>query len=841
MSRWSILSLTDLHYESPDWNYVDDAKELGNLPQFRDSLFREFEAVLSGLGGLPFDAVTFGGDITTQGKPAGFERFRREMLPKLLDLAPTPSHLCVVPGNHDVEWMLDPAAEGSFDRKFRMFGDTLSGYEVTTCLMPTGHMAGDGSGYRFMRPPRGPVFVDEKRKLIVVLLNSAVRCGELNARLHKDIGDAARAVADALAPEARAQATAAFNTLLESIKRHSIRDVAHVTQMQRSQIQEELAKLKTDLGTEWRTYLRVGLLHHHLVPFSRQQTEQRGYESVLDAAQVLRLFGEYDFDLVLTGHKHQPYEEIHKKPDYEFLLVGGPTVGGYATDFRGLRVLDIEDRDDYREISVADIPYEFGAADAASRIAERRAEAARKPWVIARRVRSLAHRTQLVGYSYREIASITNIDPDGDARRIVECEDLLIVDPRAARARGHLVELPMTSGYLSTFSAKGRGFGISHEPIDEHPRQQKWSGMLAFDQEVGVGGRAASYRYEWRAVNSYARNEEEFALRYRGPHVAPNVEFTHFVVNDPVAELTVVVGFPPEFKPKSPPTVRVARHHPANPPATQWEIDATLKAALTESHALRFYESLNVAAVRVSNPVPGVYYGINWELPAPAWPPGDDGMINAFRAGFHEGTFAKKGPGIIFRGLAELLLGVRLSMLEDWNGQLDISLILFDARVRKPLFVVSAVSQQIKKMKPKRQFTNDEVTYRGGFEYGDGIAGRAFKSNQPRAYVAPSGKPDGPDYYTVLPGVDPPHQVLLSLPIHMPLPDKEFKATVKAKDSTRAYGAVRPYGVISFGSTRADCPLARFSRRDYISELNHLQHDVNKAIFKTIKKVTESG
>jgi 3',5'-cyclic AMP phosphodiesterase CpdA len=839
-SRWSILSLSDLHYESPDSNYLDDAKELGNLPEFRDDLFRDVDAVLKGLPEGSFDAVVVGGDITTHGKENGFKRFRDEMLPALMKLAPDPSHVCIVPGNHDVEWSLDPTAKGVFERKFRLFNETIAGRGVTSCLIPAGHAGPEGSGYSLTRPLNGPLLVDHDRRLIVLLFNSAIRCGELNARLHNEIADAALQLANALSPDAAAAAASHFDALRAAIARHAIRDVAQVTQLQTNQLQQELAALKTELGAEWRAYLRVGVLHHHLVSFADQQTEHKSFESVLDAAKVLKLLGEFDFDLVLTGHKHQPYVEVRATREHEFLLVGGPTVGGYSNWFRGLRILDVQDGDDHRVVKVVDIPHHVGSADAAGQIASLRASVNNgNVRTIPRRVHSLAHRSQLAGYSYRQVASITVIDADGDARRAVEFEDLLITDNRDSRSRGHRVELPPTSGHLSTLTARGRDFAIAVEPIPEQPRHQSWTAELAFDQDVGLGDRPASYAYEWRAVNAFARNDEEFALKYRGrPPIATNTEFTHFVVKDPIAELTVIVGLPPSFKSRQPPTVRVTRYDPNLPEGERWIIDATLKTALTNARALRYYEFLNVAALRVSNPLPGVSYGIAWELPAAAWPPQDDGAINAFRDGYHQGAFRKRGPDILLNALIDALRGVRYSIGEDWIGELDISFIMFSARAKQPLFVVSAVREYVVKKQSKREFRYGEVEYRGGFDYGDGIAGRAFKSNQARAYVAPDRlKVSGPDYYSVLPGI-PPHQVLLSIPIHVPLSEKEFKA--KAKATEDPYETRRPYGVISIGSTESDCPLLKFYGEPSDDGMRNLQHHLSGILFKSIQKIRRS-
>ena len=59
MKEWSILVVTDLHYELPDANFVDDPKELApDHWAFRDSVFTDFHVLLEGHeGGGPETAV----------------------------------------------------------------------------------------------------------------------------------------------------------------------------------------------------------------------------------------------------------------------------------------------------------------------------------------------------------------------------------------------------------------------------------------------------------------------------------------------------------------------------------------------------------------------------------------------------------------------------------------------------------------------------------------------------------------------------------------------------------------------------------------------------------------
>src|SRR5438309_1097890 len=108
MRSWSIVSISDLHYESPNSNYTDDPKELQDVA-FREDIFQEFNAILeNGFASEKFDLICIAGDITTHGKAEGLKRFKSEALPKLSSLVNSREAIAVVPGNHDVVWGLDP-------------------------------------------------------------------------------------------------------------------------------------------------------------------------------------------------------------------------------------------------------------------------------------------------------------------------------------------------------------------------------------------------------------------------------------------------------------------------------------------------------------------------------------------------------------------------------------------------------------------------------------------------------------------------------------------------------------------------------------------------------------
>lgn len=486
---WSLLCITDLHYEQPSANFVDDPKEELDQPAYREDIFRNFQNIIeNGFSSHSLDLVVVGGDVTTHGQEPGFKRFAKEALHPLQSLVRSQQALCLVPGNHDVRWGLDPTEKGSSKKKFGPFVKLVQDSGATSCLFPDKDLTGDMDDKLSLssRGP-GPIYLDRDRKLLVLCINSSIRCGELDRPLQDRIAAAVTNLLSPSRPGRKRKPNGKSSKLRESIARHVIRDVAHVTAAQIGALSNELTRLQESLGEEWNSYLRVAVLHHHLVHFPGQTTEHRGYELLVDSAQVLTLLGEFDFDLVLTGHKHQPYEIIHRFRDKELLLVGGPTLGGHAagSSNRGIRGIDVKDRGEKRLFRIYDLPYDVGLGNVKDRVDEYRGkiiekECQRRPGAV------FAERSKRVGFSYREIASITVIDDDGDARRVVECEDLTIHDSSTTRASSHPICLPSASGYLTKLRARANGFPIKVErPIPDTPRVQAWDSTLGFEQTIG--------------------------------------------------------------------------------------------------------------------------------------------------------------------------------------------------------------------------------------------------------------------------------------------------------------------------------------------------------------------
>src|SRR5262249_18020028 len=145
-----------------------------------------------------------------------------------------------------------------------------------------------------------------------------------------------------------------------------------------------------------------------------------------------------------------------------------------------------------------------------------------------------------------------------------------------------------------------------------------------------------------------------------------------------------------------------------------------------------YYRSMNIAALRVKRPRTDVSYGIQWQVPPerrmPSEYDSEKAVIAALQDRWNKGI-TKKQRTLLLEQLAILYELAFKTVLDGWKGTIDASVMYFDGK-QLPVLVALQVSWRGGK-KPQR----DELTYALALRYGDGIGGRAFKTNRLRVYA----------------------------------------------------------------------------------------------------------
>lgn len=284
-----ILVISDLHIQ-PDQRLpggIDNKTEFGifnealpdNINIFFDTLDKVFRDVPE--VDLP-RAVIVSGDLVEKGGLAehkGKNEFdvAREFLKKLANkLGIREEKIIVVPGNHDVDWSSgNPVTDqrSRFDKYIKAVEDFQSpGFENDQLT------------------PKKVLLKNIKHgcyDVEILLLISPTYSGTANADNEKHMNK----ILDVLNLEDKE---------VEQQIRHKIEhqkdrlDIAAIGRHQRTYIREQSSDVDNTI--------RIAVMHHHLLPDT--QLEIANFEAVIDSGKVLEDLVEYDFDLVLTGHKH---------------------------------------------------------------------------------------------------------------------------------------------------------------------------------------------------------------------------------------------------------------------------------------------------------------------------------------------------------------------------------------------------------------------------------------------------------------------------------------------------------------------------------------------------------
>ena len=354
-----ILHLSDPHLgDVAAWQRLDDEKVL--TPQedlattqavFRRTLasVREYIDAL----GSP-DAVVVSGDLTVGHDASGFVAFT-ELLEEYASVFPARENIVVVPGNHDVDWNVEPGQPARYDR----FCAATRGVGCASPLL-------DGVDFKLAGPAKlndGVVaepHVVEHEEFVIVPINSSNWCGTMttvrggwtDADWEKALGP--------LDDKLRSKA-------LDELRKLRQQDMARVSERQIDCLRELFAAkgLAVDRGQDPRP--RIAVLHHQLLPVSTR-VEVKPFEALTNLGLVRETLRDFGIDVVLHGHKHEGaiYWDLARRAsdpimfERRTLVIASP--GQFKPNEPVMRALAFEGKRGARNVRVTN----FNGLDAAS-------------------------------------------------------------------------------------------------------------------------------------------------------------------------------------------------------------------------------------------------------------------------------------------------------------------------------------------------------------------------------------------------------------------------------------------------------------------------------------------
>jgi 3',5'-cyclic AMP phosphodiesterase CpdA len=340
-----ILHLSDLHLGKGKLR-DEDLKTTITAAQ-RRSVVERLGQYLRALPDAP-DYVCITGDVTVAGDAGGFTEFRDWIRPLIGDgVLPPPERIILTPGNHDVAWGAPD------DERFKDFFGIAKGF--THAYLPGQDPEPNAENAPVDRGPEelvggieaetvlgdvnltasAPYLLDTERELLIFAFNSSLACGVYPDESQALIDQVERALE--MAGKGDVSMREHLTKLLHDAKSELMIDAGLVGDPQLQYFETVMCRLQDQLGDRFGRLTKVAMLHHHVSHIWRQQLELKPFEAVIDAAQLKQSLTEFNFDLVLHGHKHTNQVSVDAvvvptsatESLSPLCIVSGGTVGGY--------------------------------------------------------------------------------------------------------------------------------------------------------------------------------------------------------------------------------------------------------------------------------------------------------------------------------------------------------------------------------------------------------------------------------------------------------------------------------------------------------------------------------
>ncbi len=346
------------------------------------------------------------------------------------------------------------------------------------------------------------------------------------------------------------------------------------------------------------------------------------------------------------------------------------------------------------------------------------------------------------------------ITTDGDAHRTIEYRDFAVTR-ETDRLPGTL-RANVTTGQIERVRLGRHNFPAGFSPSLRGTRtSNSWSGELTFGANLKPVHLPITFSWHRDLVNAFAMSAEQYRLMYKSTEASP-VESTIFKLRHvPAAELLLTIEFPDGFMPDGTPALGVLKGK--NP---EFELTHEYQSGLA------YDRRHNLVFARIPYPPLDFDYLLEWRLRRTSrtqlnLPPSEQGKLR--EAVKKMLRLASTDPGK--SPLNRLCAGVKLAAADALklgkDEEFRCSITAFDDAINA-LRVVAA------------DFDPADHRWNMRLNYGDGIAGRAYKMGRGRVFVKQRAIAEGTPFYYVTADGNPvsddgheiPDEVVVSLPLY---------------------------------------------------------------------------
>ena len=297
-----ILHLSDLHLgsSSPAERDYDDKVGAGDdIGQTNaDHLAHTLEALGKSIAETDreLDSVIVTGDLTKGNQSDGYQQFA-PLLDLLGEVRPANDRIVVLPGNHDVDFELQPGDRNKLarfmDAARRSFRTPLvKGLDYSATNL---HLNPGARG-----KPKPILKLDDA---IVVAINSADYCWTREKRTDTKWDEVLAAYLDSDDSEDAIAKRALAAQELTKLRTH---DIPKVDKHQIKALEERLEEAGHSGSADNDRRLRIAAIHHPITPATGAE-EIKPFEVITNLAIVRTFLYHRGFHLILHGHKHTAY------------------------------------------------------------------------------------------------------------------------------------------------------------------------------------------------------------------------------------------------------------------------------------------------------------------------------------------------------------------------------------------------------------------------------------------------------------------------------------------------------------------------------------------------------
>jgi 3',5'-cyclic AMP phosphodiesterase CpdA len=542
-----------------------------------------------------------------------------------------------------------------------------------------------------------------------------------------------------------------------------------ISRRQLKWFEKRAAALRSADKDKFESAYKIAILHHHPLPIVFSEELER-FLILENAGELLRRLAQWDIDLVLHGHKHQSVTSaLDVGTAYgatrKLFVVSSGTTLKKGDGANTCNIITIRRRGQ-SEIT-------RGRANPGEKFVDE--ETILLPPsgdFIAKRHALCVER---VGYEIDEFVKEIEIDDEGDSLSEVRVEGLRVRDPQRfgeSREEADTFDFATVAGRLIkdvVFEKSTQELRPAILEADDLRLHGSWGLPAEPDKQTDY-----SVQIKFLNLNAWAMTSDELERKYKPEPGKVRQEEEWFICVRPCKTFRQTIYFPERWKPEGKPSLRVY-------PSTDGINFSEASEDWLEKHhawALNYDRKANTISLMIEKPIYGFKYVVGWYLPPPPASDFDDdalwskGRVEALIERMHEAPekmddFMKALPEVVCSDLVnQTAPGLDAAHKEQLKEKIKREPI--DISIAIPCQGPSGTQHQLQIV---AQSPHREGLRNFKFNVGEGVAGRAYKLNGPRAYTRrpQERRPLVKEDYIYIPfGDSNDHTVIYSVPLRHP-------------------------------------------------------------------------